>query len=260
MRFVQLSDPHLVVPEKQPVLGHDTVARLRAAVDAVNRLRPAPDFVILTGDLTNDEQEASYTLVKSILSRLDMPLYPAVGNHDARLPFRRIILEEPDPKPDRVHYAFDRDGCRLAVLDTLDDGKVTGSIDDAQLDWLDTLLRDDPEPPTVVCCHHPPVPVGVAWMDHLMLQEADRLLRVLDRHPSVRWVLCGHVHSPFCIDRGRVTYFTAPSVSFQFRTEPLPPPAERPASLLSTDPPGFRVVDLRDGVFETSLHTIVPVQ
>lgn len=248
-----------MVPEKQPVLGYDTAARLSAAVDAVNHLRPAPDFVILTGDLTNDEQEASYALVKSILSQLEAPLYLAVGNHDARLPFRHIMLGEPAPQPDRIHYAFHRDGYRLIVLDTLDEGNVPGWIDDVQVDWLDQTLTANADPLTIVCCHHPPVPVGVPWMDSLMLQDADRLLRVLDRHPSVRWVLCGHVHHPFCVERGRITYLTAPSVSFQFRTEPLPPPAERPASLLSTEPPAFRIVDLHDGTFETSLHSIIPI-
>lgn len=259
MRFVQLSDPHVVVPEKQPVLGHDTAARLKAAVETVNALRPPPAFVILTGDLTNDEQEASYRLVRSILAGLEAPLYLIPGNHDARLLFRRIMLAERDPLPDRVHYTFSREGYQFIMLDSLDEGKVTGLIDEAQLDWLDRTLTESDEALTIVSLHHPPVPTGVSWMDNLMLQESDRVLRVLNRHPSVRWVLCGHVHHTFVIRQGRITYLTAPSVSFQLRKEPLPPPAEGTARLLSDRPPGFRVVDLHNGQFDTYLHFVPAV-
>lgn len=254
MRFVQLSDPHVVVPEKQPVLSHDTAARLRGAVEAVNRLHPRPVFVILTGDLTNDEQEASYELVQSILAGLEAPCYLAVGNHDARLPFRRIMLAQPNPQSDRIHYTFTRNGYRFIVLDTLDEGQITGLIDEAQLGWLERILTESDEALSVLFLHHPPVLTGVSWMDDLMLRKADRLLQVLDRHPTVRWVLCGHVHHPFWIERGRVTYLTAPSVSFQFREEPLPPPAEGSTRLLSDELPGFRIVDLQGSVLETSLH------
>ena len=254
--MVQISDPHVVVPEKQPVLGHNTAERLRAAVEAVNGLRPRPDLVILTGDLTNDEEEGSYLLVQSMLAQLKAPLYLAVGNHDARRPFRRIMMGEVNPQSDPIHYTFRRNGYRFIVLDSLQEGKITGSVDKTQLSWLEDTLSDSSETFTIVCLHHPPVPTGVRWMDSMMLQQPDRLLRVLDRHPSVRWVLCGHVHHAFSINRGRITYLTAPSVSFQFRQDPLPPPAENPARLLSGEPPGFRIVDLRDGVFNTSLHSI----
>ncbi len=254
MRFVQFSDPHVVAAEKQPVFGYNTAHRLKTAVTAINRLRPRPEFVILTGDLTNDEQESSYFLVKSILARLEVPLYLAVGNHDARVPFRRIMLGESNPQGDRIHYSFSRNGYRFVVLDSLDEGKVTGSMDDRQLDWLHQTLTDTGKAPTLVCLHHPPVPTGAPWMDSLMLQEADRLLEVLEHHRSVHWVLCGHVHHPFCIERGRIKYLITPSVSFQFRKKPLP--TEGPARLLSTKPPAFRIVDLRDEVFETSLHEI----
>ena len=256
IRLVQISDPHVVVPEKQPVPGHNTAERLRAAVEAVNGLCPRPDFVILTGDLTNDEEEGSYLLVKSILTQLQAPLYLAVGNHDARLLFRRIMMGEVNPQPDPIHYTFHRNGYRFIILDSLEEGKITGSVDETQLSWLDDTLSDSSERFTIVCLHHPPVPTGVWWMDSMMLQQPDRLLRVLGRHPSVRWVLCGHVHHAFFIRRGRITYLTAPSVSFQFRQDPLPPPAENPARLLSAEPPGFRIVDFSHGVLNTSLRSI----
>ncbi|MEE2709286.1 MAG: phosphodiesterase [Gemmatimonadota bacterium] len=257
MRFVQMSDPHILPPERQPMLMFNTIERLRDAVEAVNRLKPVPDFVVVTGDLTSDESEASYRLFKELLADLEVPYYLAPGNHDARIPFRRIMHEEPNPEPDRLHSAFVHEGVQVVILDTLDEGRVTGAIDNAQLNWLDELLVRNIDFPTVVCMHHPPVPVGVEWMDALMLQEAHRLLDILDRHTSVRLVLCGHVHHVFRIERKHYTVCTAPAVSVQFRKFPLPPPIEGSMSLKTDDPSAFHIVDVSDGGFETTVFPII---
>ena len=239
------------------MLTFNTIDRLSNTVSAVNRLDPAPDFVVLTGDLTSDESEASYRLVKEILADLKMPYHLAPGNHDARIPFRRIMYEETDPQPNRLHSAFVHEGVQIVILDTLDEGPVTGAIDDAQLTWLDQTLTDNGDLPAVVCMHHPPVPVGVDWMDDLMLQDAHRLLDILDGHPSVRLVLCGHVHHVFRIERKHYTVHTAPAVSVQFRKVPLPPPVERPMSFKTDEPSAFHIVDVADGVFETTVFPVI---
>ncbi len=257
MRFVQMSDPHILPPERQPMLMFNTIGRLRDAVAAVNRLVPAPDFVVVTGDLTSDESEASYRLVKELLADLKVPYHLAPGNHDARIPFRRIMHEETDPRSDRLHSAFIHNGVQVVMLDTLDEGRVTGAIDDAQLIWLDEVLIRNKCCPTVVCMHHPPVPVGVEWMDAVMLQEANRLLDVLDRHTSVRLVLCGHVHHVFRIERKHYTVCTAPAVSVQFRKIPLPPPIEGSNSIRTDEPSAFHIVDVSAGVFETTVFPVI---
>ena len=105
--------------------------------------------------------------------------------------------------------------------------------------------------------HHHPVPVGVKWMDELMLQESHRLLDVLDRHTSVRLVLCGHVHHVFRMERKHYTVCTAPAVSVQFRKIPLPPPMEPPMSFKTDDPSAFHIVDVSDGVFETTVFPVI---
>lgn len=256
MRFVQLSDLHIVVPEKQPVHGSDTLHHLRCAVKTVNSLDPAPHFVILTGDLTNDEQPESYALVKAILSDLRMPCHLALGNHDARKTFREFVLGEPSPTENRYYYTFWQGEQRFIVLDSLDEGKVPGCLDEEQLRWLAGELIANPNAPTVVCLHHPPVPIGVDWLDELMLQNPDALLSVLDAHTCVQLVLCGHVHQPTRLARKHYTILTSPAVSIQFRHEPLPPPAERLRSIISEEPPAFRLFDFADGVWNTTEQTV----
>ncbi|MBM3264654.1 MAG: phosphodiesterase [candidate division Zixibacteria bacterium] len=256
-RLVQLSDLHIVAPDKQPVHGNDTISHLERTVAAVNRLDPAPGFVLVTGDLTNDEQPASYTRVKSLLEKLHAPVHLALGNHDERKTFRSVVLDEAHPSADRYCYTFRQGEWRFVVLDSLDEGKVTGHIDEDQLRWLADTLDADASTPTVVCLHHPPVPIDVAWLDALMLIEPERLLSVFDARPCVRLVLCGHVHQPSVTHRGTYAVFTSPAVSFQFRREPLPPPAEKPNAIMSPDPPAFRVVDLVGDTWQTRLVSLL---
>jgi 3',5'-cyclic-AMP phosphodiesterase len=256
MRFVQLTDPHVVPQERQPVHKFNTADRLRCAVAAVNRLRPAPDFVVMTGDLTNDEQASSYRHVKTLLSELTVPCHVIPGNHDARKPFREVMLGESNPHPQVLTETFIHGECRFILLDTLDEGQVTGVVDSGQLAWLEDILSSNDSRSVVVCMHHPPVVLGVQWLDDLMLQDAHQLLDILDANESVKMVLCGHVHHDFCVARKHYLVHTCPAVSVQFRKEPLPSPAESPLSLMTDDPAAFRIIDVTDGNFETTIHSV----
>lgn len=253
MRIVQLSDPHIVPADRQPVHGQDTLGRLRAAVDAVNRLIPAPDLVVMTGDQSNDGSEDSYRALKEVLSLLRFPCHMAMGNHDYRPVFRRIMLEASDADSTPYYYALNRTGHRIIVLDTLEEGEVAGWLDDAQLDWLEQELSSGL--PSVICMHHPPVPVGVAWMDELILKESDRFLRICEARSSLRLILCGHVHHDFRMNLEHVTVLTAPSVGLQFRKDPVIN-ADGTRVIATDEPAAFRIVDLDGSDWKTSIHRL----
>ena len=253
MRIVQLSDPHIVPADRQPVHGQDTLGRLRAAVDAVNRLSPAPDLVVMTGDQINDGSEDSYHALKDVLASLRFPCHMAMGNHDYKPVFRRIMLEERDADSTPYYYALNRTGHRIIMLDTQDEGEVAGRLDDAQLNWLEQELSSGL--PSVICMHHPPVPVGVAWMDELILQESDRFLRICEARTSLRLILCGHVHHEFRMKLEHATVLTAPSVGLQFRKDPVMK-ADGTRVIATDEPAAFRIVDLDGSDWKTSIHRL----
>lgn len=253
MRIVQLSDPHIVPAAQQPVHGQDTLERLRAAVDAVNRLNPSPDLVVMTGDQSNDGTEASYRAVKDVLTRLRFPCHMALGNHDYRPVFRWVMLEDTDADSAPYYYALDRSAHRVIVLDTQDEGEVSGRLDDDQLEWLEQELSSAQS--SVICMHHPPVPVGVAWMDELILLDNERFLEICRTAASLRLILCGHVHHDFRMDLGHTTVLTAPSVGLQFRKDPVVKP-DGTRVIATDEPAAFRIVDIDGPHWKTSIHQL----
>jgi 3',5'-cyclic AMP phosphodiesterase CpdA len=42
--------------------------------------------------------------------------------------------------------------------------------------------------------HHPPFDAGLAANDDMHCEGADALARIIERHPQVQAILCGHLH------------------------------------------------------------------
>ena len=84
MLIAQFSDMH-VKARGELVFGRlDTVACLERCVAHVAALRPAPDVVLITGDLTYDGQAAEYATLLEVLGGLASPYFVIPGNHDDR--------------------------------------------------------------------------------------------------------------------------------------------------------------------------------
>ena len=234
LTFVHFSDTHIVRPGVS-VRDVDTCETLRRVVDAVNRLDPAPAFVVIGGDLvspdiapdvkagvrtlTTDDYELAYETFQGIVKDLAVPVHFALGNHDRRVPFRRVVLSEPTSIDEPRPYAFEAGDYRVCVLDSLDPGKNPGYLREAQLAWLRAQLRDHPGRPTILVLHHHAVPVGVRWLDEQMLIDADELWSVVREAGNVRAVLCGHVHLRHEAVRDGVAVYTTPSTCFQISKE-----------------------------------------
>lgn len=76
-RFAQLTDLHLCL--KNPMPKED----LKRAVKQINAT-PNIDFVLVTGDLTEEGDRTTMLLVKSILDQLKVKYYVIPGNHETK--------------------------------------------------------------------------------------------------------------------------------------------------------------------------------
>jgi Icc protein len=116
-----------------------------------------------------------------------------------------------------VHDVARRYGNWLIVmLDSTVAGEHGGHLDAEQLEGLEAALAAQPGAHALVCLHHHPVPHGSAWLDELMLDNADQLFTVLARHGGVRGLAWGHTHQPFEGMHGRIRLMGTPSTCMQF--------------------------------------------
>ena len=238
--FIQISDTHLLADTAMESHGVNPYQNLERVVTHVAHLDPGPAFAIFTGDLISDDDAQTYRHVRALADRLTSPVYFAMGNHDLRQPFRRIVLEETSPGSQPYHYAFDAAGYRFVVLDSVVEGQVAGELGAAQLNWLDNTLAASPRLPTILFMHHPPVRTGVAWLDEHAFGNGGSLLDILAAHPQIQRVFFGHVHMPMQITERGIQFSSAPSSAYQFGDAVTSPK-------VCSGAPGYGIVHLMDG-------------
>ncbi|MCT2401539.1 metallophosphoesterase [Novosphingobium mangrovi (ex Huang et al. 2023)] len=153
-----------------------------------------PDLLLLTGDLTENGDPASYERLAQALADCSFPVWPLAGNHDLREP---LLAAFPAVSSDDgfVHYAIDLPGLRILAIDTLEVGRHGGGFCEARAAWLSRELAAHPEVPTVIAMHHPPFESGIAWLDCDAREPwIARFAEAIAGHRQVRSIMAGHLH------------------------------------------------------------------
>ncbi len=208
LSVAHLSDPHITTgPSAQaPAAG------LRAALHHVLALDPPPECVVITGDLTERGEPEEYAAVGEALGAFPRPLHLVTGNHDAP---EALVGAFGGTRflggGTTTTYEVEYPALTVAVLDSKVSGSPGGRLGPAQLSWLDRVLSRRPGVPAVVCLHHPPVPVGIPFLDAMGLADGPALAEVVAAHPRVVRVLAGHVHHPVTAAFAGSTVAVAPS-------------------------------------------------
>lgn len=192
-RFVHLTDLHVSHPQSGDTWLHaDTPAQVAYAVAQINRLDPAPDFVIASGDLTNLGDALSYELLKELLAPLKMPVLLGLGNHDKRAEFHAAFATGQGDAP-HDHDAVIA-GVHVITLDSLIPAATAGTLLPAQIAWLRATLANHPQVPKVISIHHGPRITGreLNW-EALDEASATQLAEAL-KGADVLGILTGHIH------------------------------------------------------------------
>ena len=239
MLIAQITDIHLgFEPDNPEEFNRQRLARI---IEKLATMSPAPDLLICSGDLTDKGEEPSYRHLKDALSRLSCDTYLCVGNHDDRDNFLKHFSHTPSAGG-FVHYAVDKEGFVLVVLDTLEPGLHGGAFCDARAKWLEETLSCYADRPIIIVLHHPPVHHGIEWMD--AEPDADwinRLGDVLRGKSNIKAMLAGHVHRSFTTSfEGHilsVTASSAPQVALELA--PMDPSLPDGRPLILAEDPGF---------------------
>jgi len=195
VRIAQISDLHIKSPGSLAYGRVDTAKALERCVAALNEFTPAPDFVVISGDLADTPKSGEYDYLKQMLAPLKLPFVSIPGNHDSRELMRAAFPQaEYALASGPLNQKVEVGGLDLVLLDSSVHGKPHGELDAPTLQWLDATLGSSADRPALLFLHHPPFITGIWHMDRQNLLNSSELAPIVRRHPRVQLIAAGHVH------------------------------------------------------------------
>jgi Icc protein len=223
LSFVQISDSHMGF--NKPA-NPDVAATLKAAVDKINALPTAPEFLLHTGDISHLSKPEEFDNVDQILKSTGKDVFFVPGEHDVLNDDGKQFLERygKESKGSGCH-SFDKKGVHFIGLVNVMNLKAggLGTLGHEQLEWLeDDVKHLKSSTPIVVFAHIPLWTVYPEW--GWGTDDSAQALAYLKKFGSVT-VLNGHIHQTMQKVEGNVTFHTAASTAFP---QPQPGKADSP--------------------------------
>jgi Icc protein len=244
VRLLHLTDPHLLGDESLEIYDVNTALSLRRVLRQAGAEPAPPDAILVTGDVADDRSARAYDHFRNQLRGLGTPVLCLPGNHDTPSLMASMLNADGFRYCGRSTFG----GWTVVMLDSHLPSEPSGLVSTPELERLEVELRASAGSHVLVCLHHPPLPVGSAWLDAVGLSNGAELLAVIDRHPQVRVVLAGHVHQASDVERGAARFLTTPSTCAQFT-----PHTEN--CVMDLRPPGYRWLNLLpDGSIRTEVR------
>lgn len=256
--IAQITDLHIgFVPDAPDEVNRQ---RLDAVIDTLIDGPNRPDMLIVSGDIADRGDDASYARVAEIVARCPFPVYPCVGNHDNRDAFSRAFPQVPI-NGGFVQYVVRFDGLRLIVIDTMEPGRHGGAFCDDRAQWLRAKLDSDPETPTVIVMHHPPFDAGIAWMSGGDGEPwAQRFAATIAGCQQIRAIWCGHIHRSVATlwNGATVTICPASAAQLALDLRPIDPETPDNRPMITADPPAYALHRWENGRLVTLFDTAEP--
>ena len=217
--FISFTDTHL---SKEAYVSH----MINTIAAPINRLKPAPRFVVGTGDLTIKRGKEEFAASKAFTDALKVPFYGPPGNHDTyddSMPWR--TYEEAYGPP---YYAWQYGPYTFVCFAWTWNGTL-----DRQLDWLEKILPAAARGRYVIFFSH-------SWDFFIRKGKLDRILSILNKY-DVKSAFEGHWHMMRNYRVGGIQTFMSQTGRGNHR------------DLCHA---GFRIVELSgDGTLKTSWHS-----
>jgi 3',5'-cyclic AMP phosphodiesterase CpdA len=207
----------------------DVIATLQAAVDKINALPEAPEFILHTGDISHLSKPSEFDNVDQILKTTNKEVFFVPGEHDVLNDDGAMFRERYGKNSKgRGWYSFDKKGVHFVGLVNVMNLKAggLGTLGPEQLEWLeDDVKHLKHSTPIVVFAHIPLWSVYPQW--GWGTDDSAQALSYLKKFGSVT-VLNGHIHQTMQKVEGNVTFHTAFSTAFP---QPAPGQGEGPGPM-----------------------------
>lgn len=176
-----------------------------------------PDFVVQLGDVIEGTKEENHVgimgleLVRDKLSKLNVPVYFALGNHELRSINKRQFKETLDLED--VNQYYDNGDYRFIIIDTNffpDESEskpghtsIGGNVPGHVFTWLEPLLQTNKH--VFVFMHHPPFGKGEG--SHRVVGNGERLRGLFEKY-NVTATFSGHIELDYFKEHNGVKYYS----------------------------------------------------
>ncbi len=247
IRIVQVTDAHLYRDPDGVLAGVSTWKTFRAVLGQIERQHGDFDYLILTGDLAQDEQLETYLMLREALGDWLERCRIIPGNHDDPANLRKAFPDLFSQDGGPLTFALSIGDWKIIGLDSHLPGETKGRVGANQLQWLRDQLSMDPSTRTLLFVHHPPIAINVDWLDKIGLDGASDLVDLIEASPQIKVICAGHVHQEFAGQIGAAAMYTTPSTCVQF--------GARTEKSFDTRAAGYRTFRLDDG-YQTEVHRL----
>jgi len=214
IRVVQITDTHLFRQPAAELLKLNTQESFECVLNLIEKNETHVDMFLGTGDIAQDASLEAYERFIGGLERFSAPMYWIPGNHD-----RRAVMQKAIGPGKQFINCIEAGNWQIIMLDSTVAGEVHGWLSQPELQILENRLAeaDASHSHVLICLHHNPIPGNSLWMEGIGLRNADELFAIIDRHPSARAVVYGHIHQALDFERNGVRYLCTPSTCIQFK-------------------------------------------
>lgn len=207
MRIFQITDLHIGRAEERPfeVNVRDNFLQI---LDEMSQ--HSYDLLVISGDLCLEDGDADiYHWIKAQLQERQLNYLIIPGNHDdSELMVNCFGL--PDQLKDNFFFYLEAPNPPVLFLNS-----GPGTVSTPQVKSLEQHLALI-DAPACLFMHHPPLPMGVPYMDNNhAIKAADPMLEVLSAHPHPITIFTGHYHVEKSLRWKNLDIHITPSCFFQ---------------------------------------------
>lgn len=229
MKLIHLSDIHLA-DEGKSIWGVNPKERLDYTINRISQIKDI-DAIIISGDLSDDGSAWSYEYIDRCFSKLNIPTYCCVGNHDSKSQMISILSFI---KVEPITFV---DDWKIVFVDSTIKGKGKGYVDEKELSFLKKEISEYSKN-IIVVLHHPPLLLG-GWSNKKVLINHDELRKTLTTSKNVRLVLFGHIHSFTQEEVNGVIFHSTSSTYYAYDKE-------LPQYVKADGEEGFSIITIRE--------------
>ncbi len=212
LKIIQITDSHLFSDDSRlfgvnPNKNFDEVIKV-----FFKKEHPDTDFILLTGDLSQDETPAAYQYLLESFKTCKKPVFWIPGNHDDEQIMETIFTQSSLFNRKRLlklkHWS-------LLFINSKLENSGNGYLNPRELNEIKTQVNTSKKNIALIMHHHP-IPVNTPLIDRYILNNQDDLWDIIS-HSKTKLIITGHVHGDYSLVHHGVKIECSPATAYQLK-------------------------------------------